>query len=134
MSMKIKILSDLHTEFEEFQGSGFIPDESNCDVTIMAGDIATGTKAITWLMDNYIKPVIYVAGNHELYGNTYPKLFNKIREECAGTNIFFLEDGHINIDGINFIGCTLWSDFNLFGQKEKSIELNEKYLNDVFNH
>lgn len=53
-------------------------------------------------------------GNHEFYGSAYSKLVDKLKEESKGSNIHILEKDSVSIDGVNFLGCTLWTDFNLF--------------------
>jgi len=59
--------------------------------------------------------VIYVLGNHEYYGKTYPKLVTKLKEISKGSNLHVLENEAVTIDGVNFLGCSLWTDFELFG-------------------
>lgn len=109
--MKIQILSDLHIEFQEFE---YV--ETDSDVVILAGDIHTKDKGVLWALDNIKnKPVIYVLGNHEFYGKAYPKFVHSIKEKVKDTNIHLLEKDVLEIEGVNFLGCTLWTDFNLFG-------------------
>jgi len=109
--MKLHILADLHLEFGDFR----LPD-TDADVLVLAGDIHTKERSIPWLLEQAAgKPVIYVLGNHEYYGKAYPKLLNTMRKETTGTNIHILENGSIEIDGVTFLGCTLWTDFKLMG-------------------
>lgn len=110
-SMNIQILSDLHLEFG-------IPDFnfSGADLVVFAGDIHTGIKGIQWIKEQIKnKPVIYILGNHEYYHGAYPKTLYKIREAAQDSNIHVLENKRIQIDGINFHGATLWTDFSIFG-------------------
>ena len=60
-------------------------------------------------------PVIYILGNHEYYKGSYPKTLNKIKSAAENTNIRVLEDSFLDIGDIRFHGCTLWTDFALFG-------------------
>lgn len=109
--MKIQVLSDLHIEFEDFAF-----DHSAADVVVLAGDIHVGDKGVRWALDCITdKPVIYVLGNHEYYKQTYPKLLRKLKELVAGTNVHVLENESLEIGGITFHGCTLWTDFELYG-------------------
>ncbi|TDR18269.1 metallophosphoesterase [Marinicella litoralis] len=109
--MKILVLSDLHIEFEGYQ-----VDYKDVDVVVLAGDVHVKDNGFKWASDKIKEiPVIYVLGNHEFYGAAYPKLVDKLKEDCKGSNIHVLENDSININGINFLGCTLWTDFNLFG-------------------
>ncbi len=112
--MKIHILSDLHTEFEPFD-----PPLTDSDVVIIAGDAGVGLGGINWIDEHFEqKPVIYVAGNHEYYGKTLQKQLKQLEERAEGTRIHMLENGVAEIDGYVFLGCTLWTDFELFGDSE----------------
>jgi Icc-related predicted phosphoesterase len=109
--MKIQVLSDLHIEFDEFD---FVDTDS--DVVVLAGDIHVKEKGVLWAIENIKnKPVLYVLGNHEFYGKAYPRLINSLKEKVKGTNVHILEKDSKSIDGVNFLGCTLWTDFELFG-------------------
>lgn len=109
--MKLYILSDIHAEFEPFN-----PPVVDADVVILAGDIHVGNKGIAWARERFGHiPVIYVLGNHEFYGEALPKHIDKLKEQTQGTNIHILENESLHIQGIQFLGCTLWTNFNLFG-------------------
>lgn len=109
--MKIQLFSDLHVEFDSFE-----PACGQADVVVFAGDIEIGVKGVKWIESLGIdKPIIYVLGNHEYYKHTYPELVSKAKAELLGSNIHLLENESIVIDGVNFHGCTLWTDFELFG-------------------
>ena len=109
--MKIQVLSDLHIEVDDFEF-----EETDSDVVVLAGDIHVKDKGVNWAIENIKdKPVLYVLGNHEFYGNAYPKLVNSLREIVKGTNVLILENDSVTIEGVNFFGCTLWTDFELFG-------------------
>lgn len=110
-SVKIQIFSDLHIEFEDLA-----IDTCGADVVVLAGDIHTKDRGLKWAIENIPDiPVMYVLGNHEFYGGAYPKLVDTLKTQAAGTNVHILEKGVVHIDGVNFLGCTLWTDFNLFG-------------------
>jgi predicted phosphohydrolase len=109
--MKIQILSDLHIEFQPFN----IP-EIDADVVVLAGDINLREKGISWAIENIPnKPVIYILGNHEYYGAAYPKLITKLKNYSSNTNVHILENDIFTIEDVTFLGCTLWTDFDLFG-------------------
>lgn len=113
--MKIQILSDLHLEFAAFDLR--IQD---ADVLILAGDTDLGSRGIAWVMANVRDiPVLYVLGNHEYYGHSLPKLVTELREATQGSNISILENDKVIIDDVEFLGCTLWTDFRLFGEDPK---------------
>jgi predicted phosphodiesterase len=120
--MKIQILSDLHHEFPrgEFDG-GEIRTRSTmkntqADVTILAGDTHTKGRgpdlAASYWPD---RPVIIIGGNHEYYGQVYPHHIKRLREQAAQfDNVHFLENDAIEIGGVVFLGCTLWTDCRLW--------------------
>lgn len=112
--MKLAIFSDLHNEF-----TPWIPPESikDADVVILAGDIDVGDKGILWAAKIFSQPVIYVPGNHEFYKGVYQSVLKKMHTAAQGTNVHLLNNGKITIDGVQFIGSTLWTDFELFGTK-----------------
>ena len=109
--MKIYILSDLHIEFE-----GFNPPELKVDVVVLAGDIHVKEKGLIWAQEKFPdSSVIYVLGNHEYYKKSYPKHLHKLKGMAEGTNVTILENDVIEIGDTVFLGCTLWTDFRLFG-------------------
>jgi len=110
--MRLLILSDLHLEF-----APFTPQETDADAVILAGDIHVGTKAVTWVKEavSRDKPVIYVLGNHEYYGQALPRHLLKLKELARGSNLHVLEKDCLMLGEIVFLGCTLWTDFELFG-------------------
>lgn len=109
--MRLHVLSDLHLEFAPFQLV-----DTPADAVIIAGDVHPGYRGIEWVMENFKKtPVIYVMGNHEFYGKDIPKLTLEFKERARGTNIHILENEAVEIDGISFLGATLWTDFDLYG-------------------
>ncbi len=108
--MRIRVLSDLHLEFAPLALS-----EVEADVLVLAGDIAPGTAGLNWARDNcFSLPVVYVAGNHEFYGGEYHETLSQLRTALPENNIYFLENEAVEIGGLHFLGCTLWTDFNLY--------------------
>lgn len=116
--MRLHILSDLHIEFSNY----LIPIQE-ADVLVLAGDIGNGLAGILYASQykKYYKHVVYVAGNHEFYGHHLSKMsveLTKFAEECG---IIFLDNSNVEIDGVSFIGSTLWTDFKLYGEKPEHI-------------
>jgi Icc-related predicted phosphoesterase len=106
--MKLNILSDLHLGF-----SALDTPLNDADVVVLAGDIAPPRQAAAWALRLH-KPVIYVPGNHEFYGSSLDAAA-ELKRLCAGTPIHVLDNAEVIIDGVRFIGSTLWTDFMLFG-------------------
>jgi predicted phosphodiesterase len=111
ISVKIHILSDLHIEFAPFS-----PPETDADVVVIAGDVHIKSHGLDWIKAAFPnKPVIYVLGNHEFYGETIPKLTLKLKNLTQGTHIHILENDLLAIDDVLFFGSTFWTDFRLYG-------------------
>ena len=124
--MRIRILSDLHLEFGPFE-----PPAAEADVVVLAGDIHTGTAGIEWAKAHFPStPVLYVAGNHEFYGETFPRLVSQLREAASGTNVHVLERDWIEIGGVRFLGATLWTDFALDGDRRLGGRIAEAEMSD----
>lgn len=120
--MKINYFSDIHLEFGELEK----PD-TDADIVIAAGDIGVFRQGAEWLK-TFKKPVVYVAGNHEFYGYEHTETLIEIREQCTNSNIYFLENEQLILNGIRFLGCTLWTD--LFVEGKKKAEKLDTKLND----
>ena len=111
--MRLNILSDLHLS----RGALPIPD-NDADVVVLAGDIARPREALSWA-SGFTKPVLYVPGNHEFYGGTIEGTVAELKRLSEGTGVRVLDDDETVIDGVRFLGSTLWTDFMLFGEGEK---------------
>lgn len=120
--MRINYFSDIHLEFGELE-----KPENDADLVIAAGDIGVNSQGLEWLKA-LNKRVIYVAGNHEFYSGEYLSTLNRIREECAGSNVMFLENEVVIYQGVRFLGCTLWAD--LFVEGDEKAQALGKTLND----
>jgi predicted phosphodiesterase len=118
---KIRIMSDLHIEFGEL---GVPPTVA--DAVVLAGDVHVGAQAARWslkLADRLGIPVVLVAGNHEHYNVArdpeccLPRNVELLRRAAAasGGSLVYLERQSAVVAGIRFVGCTLWTDFELFG-------------------
>ncbi len=112
--MRIITYSDLHLEF----GTKFsLPKDINADLMILAGDIITfaNFQPFTKFLSDWTKPVLFVTGNHEYYTNKPmqdgdSKFKFWLSEQHP--NVTFLQDEAIIINGVNFFGGTMWTDFN----------------------
>lgn len=109
--MKIHLLSDLHAEFESYEYR-----ETDSELVVLAGDTNVKEKGVDWALEVITKkPVMYVLGNHEYYGSAYPKLVKVLKDKCKNTNVHILENDVFTYQDVNIFGCTLWTDFKLFG-------------------
>lgn len=120
--MKIKLVSDLHLEFSDYN----VQNTDNCDVLILGGDIMIAEKVLTPFSETGVRyrdflkrvsfqfpHVIYIAGNHEFYGGNFHKSLDNLRAACGvHDNVYFLERDTKIIDDVVFVGGTLWTDMN----------------------
>lgn len=124
--MKLQILSDLHLERGDYA-----PVQTDADVVVLGGDVHVGRRGVGWIKKHFPdKPVIYIAGNHEFYGNSVPGLFNELRSAVEGSHICVLENESVDIDGYRFLGCTLWTDFALWPNREEAMAEAKRHVGD----
>jgi predicted phosphodiesterase len=124
--MRLQILSDVHLEFGDYE-----PEQPSVDAVILAGDIHVRRNAVKWIKKHFPdRPVIYVAGNHEFYGYTVSGLFRDLRAAVEGTNICLLENEAIQLGDFNFLGCTLWTDFQLWPNPTGAMLAASKAVSD----
>ena len=124
--MRVHILSDLHMEFAPAE----IPS-TDADVVVLAGDIHLGAKGCEWARKQFPdKPVIYVPGNHEYYKHSLPELVETLKAEMDGSNVCVLENDAVEIKGITFLGCSLWTDFRLSGDPVAAMRMAEHNMSD----
>ena len=108
--MKLNILSDLHLGFGAMERP-----LNDADVVVLAGDISRPREAVAFAL-RFDKPVLYVPGNHAFYGGSLDGVAAQLRELCEGTHVHLLDEAALVIDGVRFLGATLWSDFELFDE------------------
>lgn len=128
--MKINYASDLHIEFGR---PNIAYDFGSGDVLVLAGDITVGErlhprfhdaqsrklqarfrKLVEHTTKSY-KHVLYVFGNHEYYHGIYNNVRSTVKDvlnSLEAHNWRILEDDLLNINGVTFIGSTLWTNFN----------------------
>lgn len=107
--------------------------QTDADVVIAAGDIHVQEKAIDWLK-SFQQPVIYIGGNHEYWHGERQATEQLLRNACAGSNVHFLERDSIELGGVLFHGCTLWTDYaqgNQLIMEESESRINDfKYIQE----
>ncbi len=108
--VKLLILSDLHVECAPFQAPA-VP----FDRVVLAGDIHNGPAALHWARATFPdKPIVQIAGNHEYYDHDQPQCLRDLRAAARALDIDFLENDRLLADGVEFLGCTLWTDYRVF--------------------
>lgn len=124
--MKLHVVSDLHAGFGAFD-----PPETDADVLVLAGDVDVGLRGVEvakgWARG---RPVLYVAGNHEFYGEAIPRHLQKMEAAAEGSGVRFMENREVVLGGVRYLGCTLWTDFELFGNRAVSADVARSMMND----
>jgi predicted phosphodiesterase len=120
--VRIQYFSDIHLEF-----GGLEIGHTEADLIVAAGDIGIGTQGLERLKQ-VGKPVIYVAGNHEFYGQEYFKTINALHAGARDTNVRFLEREGFIFEEVRFLGCTLWTE--LGGDENDQLEDLLQLVND----
>ncbi len=141
--MKIFPVSDLHVD--QYQAAGD-PHERlefdfsaywEADVVAVAGDVHSASRGPRWLAQAFPdKEVVYVAGNHEYYQGVFPTEIDNLKGESLGfPAVHFLENEEVEIDGVTFLGCTLWTNFGLWGPgtSTRAAEAAERHMPEYQN-
>jgi len=109
--MRLLVLSDLHVEIAAFD-----PPEAPgaFDLVVLAGDIGQATLALHWARRSFPDhPIVQVAGNHEYYDSVRVPALEAMRRLARRLGIHLLEHETVRVGGVEFIGCTGWTDFRL---------------------
>ena len=127
--MRIQLFSDLHLE----RDPAFQPlIQAGTDVVVLAGDIGSYQARSRLPNEDFglarfspLRPgassaqVLYVPGNHEFDGLEHDEAYERLRRVCAHLGILWLDREVLVIDGVRFIGTTLWSDFDALAGSEQ---------------
>lgn len=118
--MRLLVLSDLHVEHAAFDPPAF-----EADLVVLAGDIHNGAESLRWARAAFPRhELVQIAGNHEFYDGEYDETLLQMREAAREFGIHFLENDAIVIDGVRFLGCTLWTDFRIFEAPGRARQLD----------
>jgi predicted phosphohydrolase len=126
--MRILYFSDIHLEIRQAPSMGAAKELIHSvspiigairpdDVVVMAGDIGTfvegrAGQAIEFARQvaQSCKHVILVPGNHEYYLGSFAELRAQATESKID-KVSILDRGEVYVDGVRFIGATLWTDY-----------------------
>lgn len=128
--MKLLVLSDLHCEYEAMPlvGKDGRRMDADADVVVLAGDIHTASNAVTWARESFPdKKIVQVAGNHEYWYRELDEALDQLREQALRLGVHFLENESVEIEGVRFLGCTLWTDFKIRGDHFQKKVMNDAY-------
>lgn len=132
--MNIQLLSDLHLEVHPH----FAPEPApGADVLVLAGDIGSYQPGSLLQDDDFglarfsplpqyaawPTPVLLVPGNHEYDGQDFDAAHARLRQTCDRLGIAWLERESLVLQGVRFVGTTLWSDFDALADHEGTTDL-----------
>lgn len=127
--MNIQLLSDLHLESNpHFTAQPLL----GADVLVLAGDIGSyqagsllteqsiadfGLARFSPLPVNeggagWPTPVLFLPGNHEYDGLDFDEARQRLKQTCERLGMVWLESDTVVLQGVRFIGTTLWTDFD----------------------
>ncbi len=154
---RVLYMSDLHLEMEDWRPTQpgwvarlqgrephptrgpLLDDVGKVDLVILAGDIHNGLRGVVYAdqVAKYLAaPVVMVAGNHEYYHHDMAKLLPALRKAVLKTKgrVQFLQNdvAHFDIgtERVTVLGCSLWTDYRLNGDAERSMQQAQKLMND----
>ena len=127
--MKIQLLSDLHLEVHP----QFVAEPAaGADVLVLAGDIGSYQNSSQLDGENFglerfsplpqyagwPTPVLFVPGNHEYDMQDFDEARQRLQRTCEKLGLIWLDRETVVMDGVRFIGTTLWSDFDAMAMNE----------------
>jgi hypothetical protein len=121
---RLHVISDVHLE----KGPYEFPVGLEYDILVAAGDIGPLDVAIPWLA-SVGKPVVYVLGNHEFYYQEFSDVVRQARHLARDTQVHVLARDAVIIQGVRFLGTTLWTNFGDWNQ-----DLVHKALRHMFDY
>jgi predicted phosphodiesterase len=108
--MSFDLVSDLHTEFSTWE----ISTRPTSSILVIAGDYSnahTFDKTIEELLALPYEHVVFVLGNHDFYGCDYHTTYSRwLAWPDDHPKLHVLQNRSILVNGITFVGSTLWSD------------------------
>ncbi len=120
--MKLAVFSDLHCEFEPFEPA---PAALGADLVVLAGDIHNGVEALEHARQMFPRqPIVQIAGNHEFFGGEWQAVLEAMRAQAPVHGIRLLENETVVVDGVRFLGATLWTDFELYSVPGRPVTMD----------
>lgn len=131
--IKVHIISDLHLEFGDMELTPV-----DCDIILLPGDIHLGFRSFKFaekLSLFHNKPVLMTTGNHEYYKQRSIQDVEdniKTNEAITITKAQYLQQTeYLNHElEIRVLGCTLWTDYNMYNTQDISMIHANESMND----
>ena len=137
--VNIQLLSDLHLESNPHFKARPLP---GADLLVLAGDIGSyqsgsllgslgiadfGLARFSPLPvalggAGWPTPVLFLPGNHEYDGQEFDEAEVRLRDTCARLGLVWLERETVVLAGVRFVGCTLWTDFDVLTTRQANAD------------
>jgi len=140
--MRIQLFSDLHLERYPAFAPHILPDT---EVVVLAGDIGSyqaGSRLDTqdFGLERFAPAtlgmphlrVLFIPGNHEFDSLDFDETYARLRATCARLGITWLDREVVVIDGVRFVGTTLWADFDALASRETDLTKQFQQRNKAF--
>lgn len=141
-ALRIQVASDLHLE----RYPDFTPQSApDADVLVLAGDIGSYQAGSLLPSADFAltrfspkapgapwRRVLFVPGNHEYDGLELGPTRERLRALCADLGITWLDREVVVIDGVRFLGTTLWSDFEALAATERTETKRQQALTKAY--
>ncbi len=133
--MKMHVFSDLHCEFNGYAPINLLRPHTpaDADLVVCAGDLTQDPRHGEMLLSKHFPefPSVYVAGNHEFYGECITDFDEQKGFTLSRDPVHRLECDELIIAGeARFLGCTLWTDYGLFEDRDRSMAVAEIVMSD----
>ena len=120
--MRIQLLSDLHLEVHP----QFAPEPAaGADVLVLAGDIGSYQNGSLPQYASWPSPVIFVPGNHEYDAQDWDEAHARLRRICDRLGLIWLERDTAVLDGVRFVGTTLWTDYDAIALLDDKVQAGD---------
>jgi Icc-related predicted phosphoesterase len=113
--MRLQVFSDLHADVAPPRPLAVAPD---IDTVIVAGDVCEGAERGFALLRKIVPmqlPIVMVMGNHEYYRHHLGSELAAARNAAPLYGVHLLENDVVTLGNVRFIGCSLWTDYAVFG-------------------
>jgi Icc-related predicted phosphoesterase len=130
--MRGQIFSDLHLDVFPIKPITIVP---GVDLVIVAGDVCEGVLRAFEHLRRIVPmdiPIVMVPGNHEFYRRFIPDELALALAHAGAFNLHILNGTALELAGVRFVGATLWTDYQVFGEANQARVMNAcaKGMND----
>ena len=139
-TMKLLTLADLHLDFflgQRMDPFKHVPQDQFKGIThcVLAGDLSNKghkqwKRCLPWITERFPDAQIFVMpGNHDYYDGDIDQE-EKLRDVAADHGVAFLQKSTLIVGCHRLLCCTLWSDFEAYGDRVDNMRRAGADMND----